>query len=62
MTLPAAESPRLHFTVETPDTPFEFRIWTRPDLPSIDLSFFGGRLIREGAASVLHQSGICGRC
>ncbi len=51
-----AVAPRLPFTVEAAGARFEFRIWTVDDIPSLDLSFFGGRLIREGAASVLHQS------
>ncbi len=49
-------SPRLEFEVEQPDTEFEFRIWTVENRPSIDFSFFGGRLVRAGAASVIHQS------
>ncbi len=49
-------APRLHFAVEGAGARFEFRIWTVDDMASVDLSFFGGRLIREGAASVLHQS------
>ena len=49
-------SPRLEFDVEEPDTEFEFRIWTVENRPSIDFSFFGGRLVRAGAASVIHQS------
>jgi SAM-dependent methyltransferase len=48
--------PRLSFEVELPETEFEFRIWTVDDLPSVDFSFFGGRLVRAGASSVLHQS------
>ncbi len=55
-TLPSPEPVRLSFAVEQPEAKFEFRIWTVADMPSIDLSFFGGRLVREGAASVLHQS------
>ena len=47
---------RLEFTVEKPDTKFEFRIWVLEDRPAIDFSFFGGKLVREGASSVLHQS------
>ena len=47
---------RLSFTVDVPNPEFEFRIWTVADAPAIGFSFFGGRLIREGAGSVLHQS------
>ncbi len=47
---------RLAFRVEKPGVEFEFRIWTVDIQPALDFSFYGGRLIREGAASVLHQS------
>lgn len=47
---------RLEFTVERTDAEFEFRLWAVEGQPSLDVSFFGGRLIRQGAASVLHQS------
>ena len=47
---------RLQFAVEAASASFEFRIWAVDEAPSLDLSFFGGRLIRQGAASVLHQS------
>ena len=47
---------RLDFQVTKPDTQYEFRVWTVEDTPSLDFSFFGGRLTRAGAASVLHQS------
>ena len=47
---------RLSFQVERPGTEYEFRIWAVDDAPSIDFSFFGGRLLRQGAESVLHQS------
>ena len=47
---------RLPFTVEAEGTSFEFRIWTVDGAPALDFSFFGGRLIRQGAAAVLHQS------
>lgn len=56
VTVPSSERVRLHFSVEKPATRFEFRIFTVEDMPSIDFSFFGGRLVRAGAASVLHQS------
>lgn len=55
-TAPAADRIRLSFSVEKPDASFEFRIWTVDDMPSIDFNFFGGRLLREGAGSTLHQS------
>ena len=54
--VPPVDRLRLPFTVEEQGAQFEFRIWTVEGMPSIDLSFYGGRLIREGAASVLHQS------
>ena len=47
---------RLAFTVATAGARFEFRVHMVDDAPAQDFSFFGGRLIREGAASVLHQS------
>jgi hypothetical protein len=47
---------RLPFAVDTPDALFEFRIWGIRDLPIASFSFFGGRLLRQGASSVLHQS------
>jgi hypothetical protein len=47
---------RLPFEVEEPHSRFEFRILTVGALPSINFSFFGGRLIRQGGGSVLHQS------
>ena len=52
----ASEAVRLPFTVEKPGALFEFRIWALEGVEALDVSFFGGRLIREGAASVLHQS------
>jgi hypothetical protein len=53
---PEDEVGKLAFTVEAPDLPFEFRIWTVSDAPIFGFSFYGGRLIRQGGASVLHQS------
>lgn len=50
------ETPRLEFVIDKPDTEFEFRVWAVEGQPSIDFNFFGGRLVRAGAASVLHQS------
>lgn len=55
-TVPAPERIRLPFFVEKPRTSFEFRIWAIDGTPAVDFSFFGGRLIRLGASSVLHQS------
>lgn len=55
-TVPAPGRVRLEFAVEKPNASFEFRIFTVEGMPSVDLSFFGGRLVRAGAASVLHQS------
>jgi hypothetical protein len=54
--VPAPQPVRLEFTVDKPGSLFEFRIWALEGVEAIDFSFFGGRLIREGAASVLHQS------
>lgn len=47
---------QLAFRVERPNTPFEARIWTVPNFPSIGFSFHGGLLIRKGPGDVLHQS------
>ncbi len=47
---------RLAFTVEEAQAEVEFRIWAVDQEPTIEISFYGGRLIREGAASVLHES------
>lgn len=47
---------RLAFSVESFDAEFEFRVFTVDGEPPLSFSFFGGRLIREGAQSVLHQS------
>lgn len=55
-TVPSSNRIRLSFSVESSDATFEFRIWTVADMPSIDFNFFGGRLMREGAGSTLHQS------
>ena len=50
------ERPRLPFRVGPEGASFEFRIWVVDGRHSLDLSFFGGRLLRQGASSVLHQS------
>lgn len=55
-TVPADGRVQLPFVVEKAQSLFEFRIWALRDSPAIDFHFYGGRLIREGAASVLHQS------
>jgi hypothetical protein len=55
-TLPAADGMRLRFQVDRPGAQFEFRIWALEGKPQIDFNFYGGRLIRQGASSVLHQS------
>ncbi len=55
-TVPAPEGMRLRFRVDTPGALFEFRIWGLEGAPAVDFNFYGGRLVRQGAASVLHQS------
>ena len=47
---------RLEFDVERDDSPFEFRIWAVEDTPSLPFDFYGGKLIRQGAPGLLHQS------
>jgi hypothetical protein len=47
---------RLDFRVDEPDTLFEFRVWAPGDNKGAGFSFYGGRLVRQGAESVLHQS------
>ena len=47
---------RLAFDVTQPGSRFEFRVSALEDVPPLGFRFFGGKLIREGAASVLHQS------
>jgi SAM-dependent methyltransferase len=54
--IPAPEGMDLKFRVDTSTALFEFRIWALEGTPQISFSFYGGRLIRRGAASVLHQS------
>jgi hypothetical protein len=53
---PADERIRIPFQVVEPDSEFEFRVFVVENQASIDFSFYGGRLIREGAGSTLHQS------
>lgn len=55
-TVSGSEPVRLSFSVERPNALFEFRIWAIEGLPAASFSFYGGRLLREGGASVLHQS------
>lgn len=55
-TLPTSERMQLHFSVHGSDQTFEARIWALDEMPAIDFSFYGGRLVRAGADSVLHQS------
>jgi hypothetical protein len=55
-TIPAPEGMRLRFKVEKPGSEFEARIWALEDTPQIKFNFYGGRLVRQGASSVLHQS------
>ena len=47
---------RLEFDVEKNDGAFEFRIWAVDEIPPLAFSFYGGKLIREGATGLLHQS------
>ncbi|MBB5729845.1 hypothetical protein FHS99_002341 [Sphingomonas prati] len=51
-----AETPPMIFRNETDGGRFEFRLWPVDDEPLADFQFFGGRLVRQGASSVLHQS------
>ncbi len=48
--------PQFRFVVEEPGARFEFRIASLPDRPAPSFSFYGGRLLKRGASSVLHQS------
>ena len=47
---------RMPFTVARDGGNFEFRVWTSQEEPAPSFQFFGGRMIRKGADSVLHQS------
>lgn len=47
---------RLAFEIAKPNSRFEFRVLAVEDMPPLGFRFFGGRLSREGAESVLHQS------
>jgi hypothetical protein len=44
------------FTVADKASPFEFRLCTVAGAPVLDFRFYGGRLIKQGAAGTLHQS------
>jgi hypothetical protein len=50
------EVPRLEFDVTKDDSAFEFRIWAVDDTQAPPFSFYGGKLIRQGAPGLLHQS------
>lgn len=52
----AGRVPQLRFTVEEPGTSVEFRIAPVEGAPIPPFSFYGGRLLKRGASSVLHQS------
>lgn len=54
--IPRSEPLRLPFVVAKSGSLFEFRIAAVADAPAAGFTFFGGRLIRAGAGSVLHQS------
>jgi hypothetical protein len=56
LTAPSVSAIRLPFSVSRDNTQFEFRVWPLGDADLPRFSFYGGRLVREGAASVLHQS------
>lgn len=56
LVVPTTEPLRLPFEVTQDHSQFEFRIWPMYGAPLPAFSFYGGRLIREGANSVLHQS------
>lgn len=53
---PSMSAVRLPFSVSRDNTQFEFRVWPLEDAQLPRFSFYGGRLVREGAAGVLHQS------
>ena len=44
------------FTVADKGGQFEFRLFTVAGAPALDFRFYGGRLIKKGAAATLHQS------
>ena len=56
LVIPCSEPVRLPFRVARDNTPFEFRVWPMDGAALPAFSFYGGRLIREGAEGVLHQS------
>ena len=48
--------PQVAFRNESDGAQFEFRLWPLGQEPAPNFQFFGGRLVRQGASSVLHQS------
>lgn len=52
----ATSTPQFQFVVTKPDTKFEFRIFSNAERRTPSFSYYGGRLLRRGASSVLHQS------
>lgn len=52
----AGDPLRLAFDVVDGEAAFEFRIWPLEEAKAPPFSFFGGRLVREGAPGTLHQS------
>jgi hypothetical protein len=47
---------KLPFSYRGTGGPFEFRLMTSGTEPVPDFNFFGGRLLKQGGSSVLHQS------
>ena len=47
---------RLPFTVARDGAEAEFRLWAVEGAPLANFSFYGGRLIRDGADSLLHEA------
>ena len=46
----------IEFVNLRPDARFEFRLWCVDGEPLPQITFYGGRLVRRGGVSVLHQS------
>ena len=46
----------VRFSVPEPGGRFEFRLCTLPGEPTSEFHFYGGRLIKKGAAGTLHQA------
>ncbi len=55
-TISARSDPKISFQVSEAKTLFEFRIFEPEQGAPMGFNFYGGRLVREGANSVLHQS------